>query len=557
MPLRLHNTLTKAVEEFVPADASCVTFYSCGPTVYDDQHVGNFRSFLAADTLRRFIESPLCELRAPDGTVHRGRRRVVHVMNVTDVGHMTDDAEGGENGEDRMAVAGRRLLEAKKSGRLPPGEAEGVDPSSPLAVARFYESRFRADARALGLRLALEAQADPTLMPRATGCIDGMIALVRRLMASGHAYSAGVPGARAVYFRVQSFGPYGRLSGNTLAALRAGEGGRVSADNQSQKEHPADFLLWKEDPRHIMSWEADFGGPGPAWGKGYPGWHIECTVMAAARLAAPGRHLSPDELATLVVPGGRPLIDLHSGGEDNIFPHHDCEIAQSCCAFNAEPGSGTFARLWFHPRHLFINGQKMSKSKGNFFTIRDLLALGHQPGAVRLSLIWTHYRSNADFTEQGARDAQRVLDRWRRVLDAHPGAEARPEPGSPAARALAGFSAAMHEDLNVAAAIAAINTWVGEVGAAPAPADSALMALLDGVLGVLGLERAREVRTDIGVFVPPAEPTPEVLALLARRAQARAAKDFPASDRARDELAALGLAIKDIAGGKVEVRRKA
>lgn len=557
MPLRLHNTLTKTTEDFVPADPSLVTFYSCGPTVYDDQHVGNFRSFLAADTLRRFVESPLCQLRAADGGVHTGPRRVVHVMNVTDVGHMTDDAEGGEHGEDRMAVAGRRLLEAKKSGKLPPGEAGDIDPADPFAVARFYEARFKGDARTLGLKLALEAQSDPSLMPRATDCIAGMIALARRLIASGHAYTAGVPGARAVYFRVKSFSPYGRLSGNTLEALRAGEGGRVQADNQSQKEHPADFLLWKEDPRHIMSWLADFGGPGPAWGKGYPGWHIECTVMAAARLAAPGRQLGPDDLAKLVIPDGRAIIDLHSGGEDNIFPHHDCEIAQSCCAFNADPARGTFARLWFHPRHLFINGQKMSKSKGNFYTIGDLLAKGHQPGAIRLSLILTHYRSNADFTEQGARDAQRVLDRWRRVRDAHP-ASAGTLVGdlpAPAARAREEFVRAMHEDLNVAAAIGAVNTWVGATPE-PTPADSALMALFDGVLGVLALEQAKSVRTDIGLFIPPAEPTPAVLELLARRAAARSAKDFAASDHARDELAALGYAIKDVAGGQVEVRKR-
>src|SRR3954463_7922251 len=250
MPLRLYNTLTRKTEPFVPADPSHVTFYTCGPTVYDDAHIGNFRSFLAADVLRRWIESPLCEVEGPDGKPVAGPRRVVHVMNITDVGHMTDDAEGGEHGEDRMAVAGKRLLEAKKSGALP-ADAK-IDPSDPYSIAAFYAQRFLDDARKLGLKVALEAQQDPTLMPRATANVEGMKQMVQLLIDKGHAYVAGPQGARAVYFRVKSFPAYGRLSGNTLDQLRTGEGGRITADNQSQKEPPADFLLWKEDASHIM-----------------------------------------------------------------------------------------------------------------------------------------------------------------------------------------------------------------------------------------------------------------------------------------------------------------
>ncbi len=567
MPLRLHNTLTRAIEPFTPLDPSHVTFYSCGPTVYDDAHIGNFRSFLAADVLRRWVESPLCEVTVGEGRrpgsenratmnratmsragVHKGPRRVTHVMNITDVGHMTDDAEGGESGEDRMAVAGRRIAEAKKSGTLPAG-AE-VDPSDPYQIARFYEGRFRDDAIKLGLRLAIEAKGDPTLMPRATDNVGGMIEVVQRLIASGHAYVVGQPGGRVVYFRVRSFEAYGLLSGNTIDKLREGEGGRISADNQSAKEHPADFLLWKEDARHIMKWESP-------WGPGYPGWHIECTVMSVNRLvgarSAGEGSGGPSTLATLRVPDSGPLFDLHSGGEDNIFPHHECEIAQGCCAFNERPGGAPLAGMWFHPRFLFVEGQKMSKSKGNFFTARDLFAKGYEPGAVRLELIKNHYRSNADFREQGLKDSQRMIDRWRRVVDTAAGHNLAGQGARDAA--MLAFADAMHSDLNVAAAIAAVNTWTSGVEK-PGIEDAALMKTFDGTLGVLELERTANVATGIAVYLAGVSPSDEVEALLAERKAAKAAKDFKKSDAIRDQLAAKGLAIKDVAGGKVEVGRR-
>ncbi len=542
MPLRLHNTLTRTIEPLVPRDLSRVTFYTCGPTVYDDAHIGNFRSFLAADLLRRFIESPLCELAASDGAVSRGPRRVVHVMNITDVGHMTDDAEGGEHGEDRMAVAGRRLAEAKKSGKLPANIE--INPNDPYAIAAFYADRFLEDARRLGLKVALEARNDPTLMPLATANIDGMIASVKRLVDRGHAYVVGERGARVVYFRVKSFPSYGRLSGNTLEALRTGEGGRISAENQAGKEHPADFLLWKEDPSHIMKWDSP-------WGKGYPGWHIECTVMSAGRLLGQGAFakLLHDSTAT----GG--IIDLHSGGEDNIFPHHECEIAQSCCAFNTESsiesGDATFSRLWFHPRFLLVEGTKMSKSKGNFFTARDLFARGIEPAALRLELIKTHYRSNANFTMQGLTDSQRTVERWRRTLDATGGGEGDAARRDRCARE---FADAMHEDLNIAAALGAVNSWMNDAKS-PVAADAAFLRSIDAVLGVLELERPASAETEIGLFAPGLAPDPAVVKLLVERRDAKGRKDFARSDAIRDELARLGYAIKDVAGGKVEVRR--
>lgn len=539
MPLRLYNTLTRQIEPLRVRDPRRVTFYTCGPTVYDDAHIGNFRSFLAADVLRRFVESPLCELEGDakePGSESRSTqgRSVVHVMNITDVGHMTDDDQADGSGEDKMAVAGRRIAEAKKSGKLP-ADAK-IDPTDPYQIAEFYAQRFLEDARKLGLKVAIEQQKDASLMPRATASVPGMIAVIGMLIERGHAYVVGGDGNRVVYFDVRSFPAYGKLSGNTLDELRSGAGGRVAEENQAGKKHPADFLLWKEEPSHIMKWESP-------WGAGYPGWHIECTVMSAARLAK-------RQIQGLVVPDAEPIIDIHSGGEDNIFPHHECEIAQSCCAFNASH-EGSFAGMWFHPRFLFVEGAKMSKSKGNFFTARDLFAKGYEPGAVRMELIKTHYRSNANFTEQGLKDSQRVVDRWRRFLEGATGTG----DGDRAAReeCRRAVSGALMDDLNIAGATGALNAWMSGV-TAPTQADGALLREFDGVFGVLGLEKKAEATTEIGVWIG-CEPDAAVAAKLEERVNAKKAKDFARSDAIRAEVLALGYQIKDVAGGKVEVRK--
>ncbi|MCE9619811.1 MAG: cysteine--tRNA ligase [Planctomycetes bacterium] len=504
MPVvQIHNTLTGKLEELKPIAGSRgpVTFYSCGPTVYDDAHIGNFRSFLNADILRRTIELT--------GTP------VKHVMNITDVGHMTDDTLADGGGEDKMAVAGRRLAEAKKSGKIPAGVV--IDPNDPLAIADFYAGRFLEDARLLGLKVAIEAERDPTLMPRPTKWIGQMLDMIKKLVDGGHAYVAA---DGAVYFDVKSFPDYGRLSGNTLDNLREGEGGRISAEHQALKKNPGDFMLWKPDPKHVLKWDSPYGA-------GYPGWHIECSAMAAGLLGAE--------------------IDLHSGGEDNIFPHHECEIAQSRCAH----GKPAFARMWFHTRHLIVEGEKMSKSKGNFFTARDLFQKGVTPAALRLEITRTHYRTNANFTMQGLADCQRMIDRWSRAAEALKAKMAQTNSASPNPKAAAGpfelamprFTQALCEDLNMARAIAALNEAVAAEDAAACPhRECAALQKMDSVLGVL--ERNKPVASG-----GDADFEAKVNALIEARAAARRNKDFAASDKARNELEALGVQIKDGAGG--------
>lgn len=511
MTVTLYNSLSKQEETFTPLDPAGqrVLFYSCGPTVYDYAHIGNFRSFLAADLLRRTLE------------LHGYTVR--HVMNMTDVGHMTDDEQADGAGEDKMEEAARRLREQKKSGKLPEG-ATGIDPGDPFAIADFYANAFLDDARRLGLKVVLDADRDQehfdSYLPRPTRFVPQMIRMIEELIAKGHAYIArdGV-----VYYDVQSFPEYGRLSGNTLENLRSGAGGRISDSHQAVKKHPADFMLWKPDAKHVMKW------PSP-WGEGYPGWHLECSVMA--------RELFGDE------------IDLHSGGEDNLFPHHECEIAQSCGA----TGHRFFARYWFHPRHLFVDGAKMSKSKGNFYTLSDLLAKGASPAAVRLALMQTHYRSNANFTMKELANAQRQVERWRRLREtlgamdndvaAHPASWFEGKT-SPLAMAVKRFAEALGSDLNVAGAIAVLNEAVGdhEAGRAGKFDPSVERAALDTMLDTLGV-RALAWEAGSG-DAGEADLASAVEAKLAERIAARQAKDWSRADAIRDELLEMGVAIKD------------
>lgn len=503
--IHLYNTLTHRLEAFSPLRPPDVTMYNCGPTVYDYAHIGNFRSFVFADVLRRFLELV--------------GYRVHQVMNITDVGHMSDDALADGGGQDKMQVAIQRLQAAKKSGRVPDDAV--ADSSDPYQVARFFTDAFLEDAKRLGLVVAGEY---PQHMPRATAHIEQMQALIARLIERGHAYTA--PDG-AVYYSVQSFPDYGRLSGNTLEKLRGGGGGRVRQEHQTHKRHPADFLLWKPDPSHLMKWDSP-------WGVGYPGWHIECSAMAMSVL-------------------GGPTIDIHTGGEDNIFPHHECEIAQSSGATD-QP----FARYWLHTRFLLVEGQKMSKSAGNFWTVRDILGgsvTGRpvDPAVLRFELLKTHYRSNMNFTTRGLEESGRAVQRLRQWADKlaqeNDPAHVEADPSHPVLRA---FTDALADDLNMSGALAAVFSWLHAPADRPAEA-LAVLRKIDGVLGVLGtpiLAGAASAREDQAVTTDTDQSQP-VEAVCREIDAARAARDFTTADRLREQLLEQGFEVSTTKAGTV------
>ena len=462
--LKIYNTYSRRKEEFKPLHEGEVRMYNCGPTVYNYAHIGNFRAFIFADVLRRYFQ-------------YLGYR-INQVMNLTDVGHMFHDADMGE---DKLEAAAR---EEKKD---------------PWQIADFYGKAFFEDAKALGL-------APAERYPKATEHITEMITLIERLVANGHAYVVN----GCVYYDITSFPNYGRLSGNPLGQLQAGARVEVNPD----KRNPLDFALWVSDPNHIMQWDSP-------WGRGYPGWHIECSAMSMKYLGH--------------------TLDIHTGGEDNLFPHHECEIAQS------EGATGQpFARYWMHVRFLLVNGRKMSKSLGNFYTLRDLLTKGYDPVAIRYELLDTHYRQPLNFTLEGidaSRESIRRLRDFRRSLTA---SAAQPSDGPddkalPAIleRARNGFEEAMNDDLNTSAATAAIFDMVREVnklklGRAAAQA-LALLERFDTVLNVLGEEE--------GTLED------EVQRLIEEREEARLARNFNRSDEIRDQLRKRGIILEDTPQG--------
>jgi cysteinyl-tRNA synthetase len=478
MTIRFYNTLTNSTEEFTPVEDDCVRMYSCGPTVYDFAHIGNFRSFLFADLIRRTLEF--------------FGHKVHHVMNITDVGHMTDDASADGGGEDKMEAAAKRVKEDKKSGKVPEGAVE--NPDDPCQIADYYTKAFLEDARLLGIRVAFEGS-------------DGV-----------------------VYYSVESFSDYGQLSGNSLEDLREGASERLNAADQASKRHPADFMLWKADPSHIMKWDSP-------WGTGYPGWHIECSCMARKRL-------------------GRDVIDIHTGGEDLIFPHHECEIAQSRGATGAE----AFARFWMHALFLLVDGGKMSKSKGNFYTVRDVLdgrvldennqptGVHVHPAVLRLELIKSHYRSNMNFTRKGLQDSASVVKRltdFRTRLEAAAGDErAEVDLTHPI---LADFGKALADDLNVSGALGVILPWASTTPDNPAEA----LAVLDRINQVLAIA---PLDTPDGSSSQDSDEASEIQALCRQLDEARAAKDYAAADAFRDQIQAAGFEVKTTPDGTVAER---
>ena len=457
MSIRFFNTLTRQVEDFTPREPELVRLYTCGPTIYNFAHIGNFRAYVFEDLLQRHLE-------------FRGYR-VDRAMNLTDV--------------DDKTIRGCR--------------AAGL----PLAdFTAPFKKAFFDDLDTLRIKRANH-------FPEATEAvhIERMISMISTLVEKGHAYGAD---DGSVYFRIRSFPNYGHLAHFHLEDLR--DGVRVSND-EYEKENVGDFALWK-------SWseaDGDVGWESP-WGRGRPGWHIECSAMATGILG--------------------PELDIHCGGEDNIFPHHEAEIAQSeCCT--GKP----FVRLWMHCRHLQVEGSKMAKSAGNFFTLRDLMEKGWSGREVRYALISVKYREPLNFTFEGlagARSALQRLDEWTARLRETAGSETRESP----VEGLEAFGEALDDDLNISAALAAVfetlrltNRRMDEGAISPTEART-LLNWLDGVNSVLALE-------------PEAEKIPEVVeGLLVRRAEARASKDWKLSDTLRDEILAIGWMVKDTKDGQ-------
>jgi cysteinyl-tRNA synthetase len=474
MTFQVYNTLTRSKQEFRSLEPGVVRMYNCGPTVYSRPHVGNYRAFLFADLLRRWLE-------------HEGYR-VLQVMNITDVGHLTDEA--GDAGEDKIEAQARR---------------EKVDP---WKIARGYEAQFLADLEALGTRR-------PLCYPRASEHVPQMLEMIEGLIARGAAYQVG----GNVYFEVASFPDYGKLSGNRGEELEAGA--RIAVNEE--KRHAHDFALWKSDPHHLMKWASRFGPDG------FPGWHIECSAMARAHL------------------GDR--IDIHTGGEDNVFPHHECEIAQTE-GFTGQP----FATYWMHSKFLQVDGGKMSKSLGNVWTLDDVRQRGFEPRVLRFLLLRGHYRQPLNFTWDVMRDAQASLesldDLVVRLRSAERGVGAAADPAAGlelVTAARAEFAAGMDDDLTVSRALPALfglraHVLEGRLGRDAARAALLLVQEADLVLGVM-----RTAETALAGRIE---------ALIAERQAARKARDFARADAIRDELLAEGIALEDTPQGVVWKRAR-
>jgi cysteinyl-tRNA synthetase len=451
--VRLYSTLTRRREDFHPLEPGSARIYSCGPTVYRYAHVGNLRTYLFADVLCRVLE-------------YLGHQ-VTQVMNITDVGHLTDDQF--DRGEDKMLVSAR--LENK----------------SAEDIAEFYTSAFMDDSRKVGIRPAQH-------YPRATEYVPRMQEIIARLVELGHAYE--VDGT--VYYDIGSFPAYGSLSRNTTEQLLAGTRG----EPDPRKRHPGDFTLWKAARgTRLQVWDSP-------WGPGFPGWHIECSAMSTALL------------------GER--LDIHTGGADNVFPHHEAEIAQSEGVFGHQ-----VVRYWMHGEHLMLSGARMAKSAGNFFRIVEIEEQGYDPLAFRYLALQAKYRTKLNFSLQGLAGADRALRQLRaRVADWRTG------PDGPAADFGERFRAAIADDLDLPGAMA----LVAEVSRSDIAPGARARLLLDWDR-VLGLDLGRGVET--ATELPPGASD-----LLERRERARAARDYATSDRLRDELAALGVRVTDTRDGQ-------
>jgi cysteinyl-tRNA synthetase len=507
MTLRLYNTLSRQVEPFEPLQPGRVSLYTCGPTVYNYAHIGNFRTFLFEDLLRRWLEASGYE--------------VFHVMNLTDVDDKTIKG---------ASEAGKPLRE----------------------YVQHYIDAFHEDRRYLRIR-------DASVYPRATDHIGPMVALVEGLLRKGVAYK-GEDGS--VYFSIARFPPYGRLSRLDTQELKAGASDRVSSDEYT-KEDVRDFAVWKaakpEDEKVGAVWDAPFG-------RGRPGWHLECSAMALALI---GGHWGTD------------VLDIHAGGVDLIFPHHEDEIAQSC----AFTGKDQFARYWVHGEFLNLRGTKMSKRFGNITTPRDLREDGVDAGAIRLLMFQTHYRQKLDLTDEGlaaTQEASRRLGEFQNRL-----LSGRAETDSPrfveAAEQLSrGLAEGLNDDLNAPRAVAAMFAYMNEghaaldAGERPGPAAITAWECAEEVLGVASKIEMTKITANGSVFLgeiqvrgegtvslpdtPPANSTEDIqrawaLQWALRRKEAKAKRDYSEADRIRGILRQAGWEVRDAKDGSVEVIR--
>ena len=478
-PLYVTNSLSRQREQFIPLNEPFVGLYVCGPTVYGEAHLGHARPYITFDVLNRYL-------------THLGYK-VRYVRNITDVGHLENDAD---EGEDKIAKKAR------------------LEQLEPMEIVELYTNSFHESMRALNNN-------PPGIEPRASGHIIEQIEMIKKIIDNGYAYASN----GSVYFDVLSYSKtndYGKLSGRIIEDLIAGAGNeRRELEGQEEKRNPADFALWKKaSPEHIMRW------PSP-WSDGFPGWHIECSAMSKKYLGE--------------------TFDIHGGGMDLLFPHHESEIAQSKGSCGQAP-----VRYWMHNNMITINGQKMGKSLGNFITLRELFTGEHKllhqsysPMSIRFFILQAHYRSTLDFSNEGLQAAEKGMNRLMAAVDLIDSLKPGDVSTSEVKTLRTNAFAAMNDDLNTAIAISQlfegariINSVNGGTETLTAEDIAHLRETMHlFVFEILGLKS--EVKGDSddlnGVM--------DLLLLL--RADAKAKKDFATSDKIRDELVKLNFIIKD------------
>jgi cysteinyl-tRNA synthetase len=472
MALKIYNYLTREKEPFEPLEEGVVGMYACGPTVYDHAHLGHAKTYVALDVIVRY-------LRYLD-------YKVRYVQNITDVGHLLD------SGEDRIIRKAR------------------LERVEPMEVAATYERSYFEDMDALGVTR-------PDIAPRASGHILEQIQVVEALLEKGYAYETE---EGDVYFSVQEFEEYGKLSGRDVEDLEAG----ARVEVREEKRHPADFALWKHaEPEHILRW------PSP-WGWGYPGWHVECTAMATRYLGQ--------------------TFDIHGGGLDNIFPHNECEIAQSEAA-TGKP----FARYWVLTGSLTVDDVKMSKSLGNFITIKDALEL-YSPEAIRFFMLSSHYRKPVDFSRDAMLSAERGIERLRNTVRALRQRKEQVQPAGTAELSHVGtlipyserFLKAMDDDFNTPQAIAALfdlNKEVNQLLNSGQTLSHGTVAAIDDIYRELGGEILGIIPDDLTDEVGGELVDGLMELILDVREQYREAGEWERADELRDLLAELGIAVDD------------